>query len=98
MYKQFKLPIAIGLVIQIELGYFLLRYLMTIRIVLKRTRQEQGLSREELAYKSGVSISYLIRLEQDRVTRPSLEILDALCKVLGCGINGILEFEDDDEF
>jgi transcriptional regulator with XRE-family HTH domain len=45
-------------------------------------RRTPGLRREELATLAGVSIDYLIRLEQGRDTRPSPAVLAALAKAL----------------
>src|SRR3954453_5367020 len=45
-------------------------------------RRVRGLRREELAQLAGVSVDYYIRLEQGRVARPSVEVLDAIGRVL----------------
>ena len=41
-----------------------------------------GLRREELAVLAGVSVDYLVRLEQARATNPSPRVLDALARAL----------------
>ncbi|WP_329369810.1 helix-turn-helix transcriptional regulator [Streptomyces sp. NBC_00669] len=46
-------------------------------------RRVEGLRREEVAHLSGVSVDYYVRLEQGRATQPSLQVLDALARVLG---------------
>ena len=50
------------------------------------------MSREQLAVKSGISISYIQKLEQNVAQRVSLEIYDKLCEALGCDITGILRY------
>jgi transcriptional regulator with XRE-family HTH domain len=45
-------------------------------------RRTPGLRREEVAALAGVSIDYLVRLEQGRDTNPSFEVLDALATAL----------------
>jgi transcriptional regulator with XRE-family HTH domain len=45
-------------------------------------RRTPGLRREELATLAGVSIDYLVRLEQGRDTNPSAEVIVALCGAL----------------
>ena len=45
-------------------------------------RRTPGLRREEVASLAGVSVEYLIRLEQGRSSRPSTEVLDALARAL----------------
>ncbi|RJQ71499.1 XRE family transcriptional regulator [Pseudonocardiaceae bacterium YIM PH 21723] len=46
------------------------------------TRRTPGLRREEVAELAGVSVDYVIRLEQGRGLRPSPEVLDALAGAL----------------
>ena len=45
-------------------------------------RRTPGLRREEVAALAGVSIDYLVRLEQGRDVNPSMEVLDALATAL----------------
>ncbi len=45
-------------------------------------RRTPGLRREEVATLAGVSIDYLVRLEQGRDTRPSLSVIAALADAL----------------
>lgn len=47
-----------------------------------RGRRTTGLRREELALHAGVSVDYLIRLEQGRATSPSAQVLTALARAL----------------
>ncbi|MEV0170533.1 helix-turn-helix transcriptional regulator [Streptomyces sp. NPDC050803] len=46
-------------------------------------RRVSGLRREEVAHLSGVSVDYYVRLEQGRARQPSVQVLDALARVLG---------------
>jgi transcriptional regulator with XRE-family HTH domain len=48
----------------------------------RRARRTPGLRREEVAELAGVSVDYVIRLEQGRGLRPSPEVLDALAGAL----------------
>lgn len=45
-------------------------------------RRTPGLRREEVAERAGVSVDYVIRLEQGRDLHPSAEIVGALCSAL----------------
>ncbi|WP_410663687.1 helix-turn-helix transcriptional regulator [Amycolatopsis sp. lyj-84] len=45
-------------------------------------RRVPGLRREEVAVLAGVNADYYTRLEQGRETRPSPQVLDALCRAL----------------
>lgn len=49
-------------------------------------RRARGMRREELATRAGVSVDYVIRLEQGRATRPSARIVDALAAALGLSV------------
>nr|WP_223297285.1 helix-turn-helix transcriptional regulator [Catenulispora acidiphila] len=47
-----------------------------------RARRAAGLRREELADLAGVSVDYLVRLEQGRATTPSVPVVAALARAL----------------
>lgn len=47
-----------------------------------RARRTPGLRREEVAELAGVSVDYVVRLEQGRGLRPSPEVLDAFAGAL----------------
>ena len=47
-----------------------------------RTRRAAGLRREELAELAGVSVDYVVRLEQGRATTPSAQVVAALARAL----------------
>lgn len=53
-----------------------------VGIVHRGRRRTPGLRREELALLSGISVDYLVRLEQDRDRRPSAAVLGALSEAL----------------
>ena len=46
------------------------------------TRRTAGLRREELALLAGLSVDYVVRLEQGRATRPSSQVAAALARAL----------------
>ena len=46
------------------------------------SRRTRGLRREELASLAGISVDYLVRLEQGRATNPSPQVLAALSRAL----------------
>ncbi|MDR6974128.1 transcriptional regulator with XRE-family HTH domain [Streptomyces sp. 3330] len=47
-----------------------------------RTRRAAGLRREELAERAGVSVDYVVRLEQGRSTAPSAQVVASLARAL----------------
>jgi transcriptional regulator with XRE-family HTH domain len=48
----------------------------------RQTRRTPGLRREEVAELAGVSIDYIVRLEQARGLRPSADVVEALSRAL----------------
>ncbi|MFI1385157.1 helix-turn-helix transcriptional regulator [Embleya sp. NPDC020886] len=48
----------------------------------RQSRRTPGLRREEVAELAGVSIDYIVRLEQGRGLRPSVDVLEALSRAL----------------
>ena len=51
----------------------------------RQTRRTPGLRREEVAELAGVSVDYVVRLEQARGLRPSAEVVEALARALRLG-------------
>jgi transcriptional regulator with XRE-family HTH domain len=47
-----------------------------------RSRRAAGLRREDLAELAGVSVDYIVRLEQGRATTPSAQVVSALARAL----------------
>lgn len=54
----------------------------TVGLPAGRVRRAPGLRRQELAQLAGMSVDYVIRLEQGRATSPSPQILTALARAL----------------
>jgi transcriptional regulator with XRE-family HTH domain len=50
------------------------------------SRRTRGLRREELTLLAGISVDYLVRLEQGRATNPSTQVLAALSRALRLSI------------
>ncbi|MFI5910363.1 helix-turn-helix domain-containing protein [Dactylosporangium sp. NPDC051541] len=50
-----------------------------------RARRAKGLRREELAELAGVSVDYVVRLEQGRFRTPSAQVVAALARTLQLG-------------
>jgi transcriptional regulator with XRE-family HTH domain len=46
-------------------------------------RRAVGLRREELAELAGLSVDYVVRLEQGRATSPSAQVVASLCRRYG---------------
>jgi transcriptional regulator with XRE-family HTH domain len=53
-----------------------------VGLVAGRRRRVAGLRREEVAQLAGLSVDYVVRLEQGRAPRPSVQVLTALSRAL----------------
>ncbi|WP_019810807.1 helix-turn-helix transcriptional regulator [Saccharomonospora halophila] len=51
----------------------------------RQARRTPGLRREEVAHLAGISIDYIVRLEQARGLRPSADVVEALARALRLG-------------
>jgi transcriptional regulator with XRE-family HTH domain len=58
------------------------------RLIVRPTRERLGLSRAQLARKSGVSAYRILRLERGKTRRPKLLTLRALCNALDLPLPG----------
>ncbi|MEU8876138.1 helix-turn-helix transcriptional regulator [Streptomyces javensis] len=54
----------------------------TVGLPTDRARRATGLRREELAERAGVSVDYVVRLEQGRATAPSAQVVASLARAL----------------
>lgn len=70
---------------------------MNIGKNIRRIRKSKGLTIRDLSKKSEVSQGYISDLENERETRPSLDILGKLANVLEVSITNFLEVEIYDE-
>lgn len=64
---------------------------MTFRQILSEARIEKGMTYAEMEERSGVSASYIHRLETGQRKSPSLSIIMALCECLELNIHDVLE-------
>jgi transcriptional regulator with XRE-family HTH domain len=53
-----------------------------VAVPVRRSRRATGLRREELAELAGVSVDYIVRVEQGRATTPSAQVVAALARAL----------------
>jgi transcriptional regulator with XRE-family HTH domain len=65
--------------------------LMTIQENLKAARKRAGLTQTELAEKSGISFSYLAKLEIGAQLNPSYETLEKIATALNVGADELLK-------
>jgi len=58
--------------------------------VLKTLREEKGLTQVDLADKTTVERTYIVKLESGDKKNPSLDILERLAKALGVPVTDLL--------
>jgi transcriptional regulator with XRE-family HTH domain len=59
---------------------------------IRQYRKKMGLTQEELAFNSGINISFLGDIERG-IKKPSIETLEKLLKALGVTFQGFFDFE-----
>jgi transcriptional regulator with XRE-family HTH domain len=62
-----------------------------LKTVLRKLREERGLSQAQLAAKANVTDAYVAQLETGKKTNPSLDVLKRLARALGVPVTELLE-------
>ncbi|MEM9539975.1 MAG: helix-turn-helix transcriptional regulator [Cyanobacteria bacterium P01_E01_bin.42] len=65
----------------------------TVKIVLGITRQDRGLTQEQLARLVGLHVKTIEKWEQQKVRRLDKKIIGDFCRVLECNIDGVVIYE-----
>ncbi len=65
-----------------------------VKITLDKALQARGISRYELAKRSGIQYQIIDNYYKNKVVRYDSNILDRICKALNCNISDILEYKD----
>lgn len=63
----------------------------TIGENIKRLRTKQGLSQDDLARKADLKYSTLAKIEGDFVTKPGVQMIAKIAKVLGVSVEDLLK-------
>lgn len=56
---------------------------------------DKGMTNAELMEKAGFSANIITRIKRDNYI--SLDSIEKICKTLGCGVDDILEFTDEEK-
>lgn len=64
--------------------------LIVMKIMLSQMLDEKGVSQNQLAKDTGISLNTLRNLNHGRTTRISFDTLEKICNCLGCGVGDIL--------
>ena len=62
-----------------------------VRITLERALAQRGVSRYELAKRTGIQYQVIDHYYKNRVKRYDSYVLDRICEALGCGLGEIIE-------
>lgn len=68
---------------------------MAIRVRLRELLERSGMAQTELQSQSGLGYSTINALYHGKTERVEFATLEALCKVLDCGVGEILEYAPD---
>ena len=67
-----------------------------VRLTIDTYLDKRGITRYELAKRTGVKFQTIDRYYKNLVVRFDSYILDRICAVLGCGISDIMEYTEED--
>ncbi len=63
-----------------------------VKLTLEQALQVRGVTRYELAKRTGIQYHIIDKYFKNKVTRYDSFVLDRICNALECGIGDILEF------
>ncbi len=66
-----------------------------MKIMLNQLLDKKGISQNQTAKDTGISISTLRNLNHNRTARISFDVIEKLCRYLDCGIEELLYVEKD---
>ena len=65
-----------------------------MKIMLNQLLDEKGISQNQMAKDTGISVTTLRNLNHNRTMRISFDILEKICIYLDCGVADLLLLED----
>ncbi|MBR2343969.1 MAG: helix-turn-helix transcriptional regulator [Clostridia bacterium] len=68
-----------------------------IRLTLDEYLEKRGITRYELAKKSGIGYPIIDKYYKNAVTRYDGYVLDRICRALGCYVSDILNYSEQDK-
>ena len=66
-----------------------------MKVTLNQILDNKGISQNQMAKDTGISVSTLRNLNHNRTTSIKFDTLDKICKYLGCGVGDVLCCEKD---
>ena len=67
-----------------------------VQLTIDQCLEKRGMTRYELAKRTGVKFQTIDRYYKNRVVRYDSYILDRICAVLECDLSDILKYQKDD--
>ena len=64
-----------------------------VKLTIKEYLEKQGLTRYELAKRTGIKYQIIDNYYKNRVIRYDSDILDKVCRALSCNISDIISYE-----
>lgn len=68
-----------------------------IIVILEKTLKEKGISRYELAKRTGIQYQIIDNYYKNKVVRYDSYVLDRICIALNCNIDSIIEYKSEKE-
>lgn len=65
-----------------------------MKIMLSQLLDQKGISQNRLSKDTGISVSTLRNLCHSRTTRINFDILEKICRTLGCNVGDVLSIEE----
>lgn len=64
-----------------------------MKITLNQVLEDKGISQNQLAKDTGISVETIRNFKNNKTARISFEILEKICNYLGCGVEDVLCLE-----
>ncbi|MBQ8432854.1 MAG: helix-turn-helix transcriptional regulator [Clostridia bacterium] len=64
-----------------------------IRLTLDKYLDQQGITRYELAKRTGIRFQIVDNYYKNRVVRYDSDVLDRICRALACDISDLIEYQ-----
>lgn len=64
-----------------------------IKLILDKTMEKQGLTRYELAKRTGIQYQIIDNYYKNKVKRYDSYVLDRICEAMDCRISDIIEYQ-----
>ena len=96
LYEEGRLATPLCMIHRSTL-YSINRSLAPVATGIKAARKSRGLTQQDLADKSGLSRTYIGRLERGDDTHVSLAVARTLARILACSVDHLFPHEDDED-